>query len=210
MAESLNDEAVRLFMSRLLPHDRFQITFVDVASLNIPTVARPEPLVWAGSLREFNKSTGHYVVRYDCDAPGITRLLPCDIFDYFVLALKPLADVPPARADVSRLPDYTFKSHDIVSNPDIVIYYDGGWERASRRASCAVVAKLFNPGEREPVVFEFTRLFVGGTNNTAEHLSLVGALRLAALWPELANSSTVARSTTSQSLATPSCLSSRP
>ena len=177
----MSDEDVCRFLSRLLPHDRFQVSFIDVETLSSRSVVRPEPTVWAGSLREFDSRTGRYVVRYDRDAPGVTRELPCDKSEYLVLSLTPLADVPPARADVSRLPDYTFKSHDVVANPDIIIYYDGGWERASRRASCAVVAKFFKPGEREPVVFEFTRLFVGGTNNTAEHLSLLGALRLAAL-----------------------------
>jgi len=137
---------------------------------------------WAATFIERNLE-GSYDVRYDLE-PHIPHCLPPDDIEdtLLVVSIAPMRDVGPLRSASSRLPPLgAIQSTSRLVTPDVVIRFDGGHNRATKVSSAAVSAQVFVPGRAEPVLIEAYRYWIGGTNNCAEHLALVGAMRLAHL-----------------------------
>ncbi len=177
-SRALTAETFIHFCGKLQPNDRFTIGFFDAAGVFV-SVDEPRGHVWHGTFIERN-ATGSFDVRYD-EEPSTIRQLPVPQDEFIVTEIKPLHDVGFVRSAVARLPPFTFASSDVIATPDVVIYFDGGFNPNTKEATAAVVAKVFVPGEAVPQIHKFARYYVGGTNNVAEHLALTGALRLA-LW----------------------------
>jgi ribonuclease HI len=170
---------VRVALSRFSRGSRFTVSFFDAT--NIPKQKdEPSPVIWTATFLQVN-AAGTYDVTYDQER-GHIRTLPVPRDEYLVMAIREIHDAGAMVLGVDRLPQACITRWPDESRvPDLVINFDGGCAAGTRVSTTSVVAKLYVPGDARPIVFQFARFYIGGTNNCAEHLSLVGALRLAKL-----------------------------
>ena len=180
LEKRLEDGAIVNFFRRLHPGDRFNVEWISTTELLRESSHRPVTTIWKGTYLRQSDNEGEFDVNYDNER-SINRTMPTD-HDIVVIRLEPLHDAGLIPAASSRIPPHVISSRPHVAfNPEVVIFFDGGYDRETKICNSAVVAKVYLSGDRLPKIFTFSFFFTGGTNNVAEHLGMLGALRLAKL-----------------------------
>lgn len=168
---------MRFFCARQSYGARIRVTFISPGVLATKTAAEPQAVTWNATYVGRSDDDGYYNVVYD-KRPEITLHLPPDRDEFLVLGIAPLPQESfPCAAGTSRTPlAYRIKHPDTAIVPDLVVYFDGGYSRATKISNCAIVAQLYV--SEKPMTFTYTKKFTQGSNNCTEHLSLVAALRI--------------------------------
>jgi ribonuclease HI len=143
----------------------------DAVSVRFATMDSSSERTWTGTIIRKDGPVTHVSYRED---PRMVRLLPPDDDDVFVLGLS--------RCDTSSvcalLPPLAWSPLPLVQSPDHIIYWDGSAE-LSTVEDPPCVAAIVHVEVRSGMTSTHACWFRGGTNNAAEHLALLAALRLA-------------------------------
>ena len=136
------------FFQRMSPGDRFTVEWIKQDSLAQQSVHAPTTAIWRGTyLRRCDDADGdhekdHFQVNYD-NEPSVNRTLPPPDSSVWVIKLIPLHDAG-LVASTDRIPPTLISSRPNASFiPEVVIFFDGGYDNATKICNSAVFAKVF-------------------------------------------------------------------
>jgi len=182
----MTDDAVRLFMATLPMTCKIAVTFIPTEEADVKSKVLPKTKTLKATFLGMSRDDDDdddappsvYDIIYDKDS--VKRHLPVPQDEILVLTLEKI-DESSRLSGQGRLPQVykeVYPPNTAPRVPDLVIYFDGGSKMHSKVTNMAVCAKLYVDGNID-VARNFTRKYDVGSNNCGEHLSLLGALRLA-------------------------------